>query len=57
VQLADGREISAPLDWFPKLREASRRELDDWQIVGQGVGIHFPQVDEDIPVERLLAIR
>jgi len=52
--LADGREISAPLEWFPRLRDASDVEKSDWRLIGNGVGIHWPKVDEDISVSSLI---
>lgn len=55
VRLTDGREISAPLEWFPRLRDASGEARAEWRIIGGGVGIHWPQLDEDISVARLLA--
>lgn len=55
VRLADGREISAPLEWFPRLRDASVEARAEWRLIGGGVGIHWPQVDEDISVAGLLA--
>ncbi len=55
VVLADGREISAPLQWFPRLLRATEPQRGDWRLIGGGVGIHWPQVDEDIEVESLLA--
>jgi hypothetical protein len=57
VVLADGREISAPLEWFPRLRAASGEQLKDWRLIGGGVGIHWESLDEDISVEGLLATR
>ncbi|MBN2562957.1 MAG: DUF2442 domain-containing protein [Phycisphaerae bacterium] len=57
VVLADGREISAPLEWFPRLRAATAEQLKDWRLIGGGVGIHWESVDEDISVEGLLATR
>ncbi len=54
VMLADGREISAPLEWFPRLRDASRKHRSAWRLVGGGVGIHWPGIDEDISVAGLL---
>jgi hypothetical protein len=54
VILADGREISAPLDWFPRLRKASRAQRGKWRLIG-GIGIHWEELDEDISVEGLLA--
>lgn len=52
--LADGREISAPLEWFPKLRDASKAERDDWRLIGNGIGVHWPSIDEDIAVKTLI---
>jgi hypothetical protein len=56
VQLVDGRELSVPLEWFPRLREASEAERTHWRLIGQGTGIHWPDVDEDISVPRLLGL-
>ncbi len=55
VRLADGREISAPLVWFPRLSTATTKQRKNWRLIGGGVGIHWPDVDEDISVEGLLA--
>jgi hypothetical protein len=55
VTLQDGRELSVPLDWFPRLRNASGSERADWRLIGQGEGIHWPLIDEDISVRGLLA--
>ncbi len=55
VSLSDGRTVSAPLEWFPRLREASSDELASWRLIGGGVGIHWEQLDEDISVAGLLA--
>ena len=55
VVLADGREISAPLQWFPRLLNAKSEQRSNWELIGDGVGIHWPDVDEDIEVESLLA--
>ena len=52
--LADGREISAPLEWFPKLRDASEKERGDWRFIGHGIGVHWPKIDEDIAVTTLM---
>jgi hypothetical protein len=52
--LADGREISAPLEWFPRLRDATEQERNDWRFIGNGIGIHWPSLDEDIAVETLM---
>ncbi len=56
VSLTDGREISVPLAWFPRLAGATPQERAHWQLIGQGVGIHWPDVDEDISVPRLLGL-
>ena len=55
VQLLDGREIYAPLEWFPMLRDASEEERNDWRLIGGGVGIHWEKLDEDLSVAGLLA--
>jgi len=52
--LADGREISAPLEWFPKLREASDAQRRNWRLIGKGVGVHWSDIDEDIAVSTLM---
>ncbi len=52
--LADGREISAPLEWFPRLRDATEAERNNWQFIGNGIGINWPNIDEDIAVETLM---
>jgi len=54
VGLKDGREISAPLEWFPKLKEASAKQRKKWRLIARGVGIHWPDLDEDISVSALL---
>jgi len=56
VSLADGREISVPLSWFPRLANATPTERAHWELIGQGVGIHWPDVDEDVSVPRLLGL-
>ena len=55
VLLVDGREIAAPLDWFPTLRAASEEDRKNWRLIGRGVGIHWSGLDEDISVAALLA--
>jgi len=55
IQLADGREISVPLEWFPTLRDATEAQRDNWRLIGRGVGIRWEDLDEDISVESLLA--
>lgn len=54
VRLSDGREISVPLEWFPRLRDASEEQRKHWRLIGKGVGIHWEELDEDISVEALL---
>lgn len=54
LRLADGRELSVPLEWFPRLRNANNRQLKRWELIGKGIGIHWKDLDEDISVEGLL---
>jgi hypothetical protein len=54
VRLSDGREISAPLEWFPRLRDATAEQRDNWRFIARGIGIHWEDVDEDIAVSTLL---
>ena len=54
VYLEDGRSISVPLTWYPRLLHATQKERDDWQVAGGGFGIHWPSIDEDLSVEGLL---
>jgi hypothetical protein len=54
VRLLDGREISVPLEWFPKLRDATSEQKKKWRLIGRGVGIHWDELDEDISVGALL---
>lgn len=54
VNLADGRTISAPLVWFPRLSKATPEQLNVWELLGDGEGIHWPEVDEDLSVAGLL---
>ena len=54
VHLEDGRTVYVPLEWFPKLRDASPDALGDWRLVGRGVGLHWPKLDEDLSVRGLL---
>jgi hypothetical protein len=55
--LSDGRLISALLAWYPRLLHGTPKERSDWRLVGHGVGVHWPALDEDISVENLLAGR
>jgi hypothetical protein len=54
VQLSDGREISAPLNWFPKLGNATSEQRSNWKLIGNGVGIHWVDLDDDLSVAGLL---
>ena len=54
VALSDGRRISVPLVWFPRLLKASTEQRGKWELLGKGEGIHWPDVDEDISVAGLL---
>ncbi len=54
VFLLDGREVSVPIEWFPRLRNASDKQRKHWRLIGNGVGIHWPEVDEDLSVAALL---
>lgn len=57
VVLADGREIIAPLVWFPRLQKATPEQRNEWRLIGGGIGIHWETVDEDISVESLLRLK
>jgi hypothetical protein len=57
VDLADGRTITAPVAWFPRLANGSPAERANWRLIGRGDGIHWPDLDEDVSVEGLLAGR
>ncbi|MFO0890592.1 MAG: DUF2442 domain-containing protein [Isosphaeraceae bacterium] len=54
VELSDGRTISVPLAWYPRLWHGSPEERGRWRLVGEGRGLHWPDLDEDISVECLL---
>ena len=56
VVLADGREITVPLEWSPRLRSATVEQRKNWQLIGKGIGIHWRDIDEDLSVESLLAV-
>lgn len=57
VELSDGRSITVPVAWFPRLENGTPAERQNWRLIGKGEGIHWPELDEDISVERLLAGR
>jgi hypothetical protein len=54
VELVDGRTISVPLAWYPRLLHGQPSERAHWRLIGKGEGIHWPELDEDIKVEHLL---
>jgi len=54
IVLTDGRELVAPLAWFPRLRDATPEQRQRWELIGRGHGIHWPDVDEDVSVRVLL---
>jgi hypothetical protein len=55
VDLSDGRTISVPLAWYPRLAHGTPDELAKWRLIGRGEGIHWPELDDDISVEGLIA--
>jgi hypothetical protein len=54
VKLRDGRSISVPLAWYPRLVHGTPEERNNWRLIGNAEGIHWPDLDEDISVENLL---
>ncbi len=54
VDLSDGRAITIPLAWFPRLFHALPAERNNWRWIGRGIGIHWPELDEDISIEDLV---
>jgi hypothetical protein len=56
VTLADGRELAAPLEWFPRLRDGTPSQRQNWRFIGRGQGMHWPELDEDISVAGLLRV-
>ncbi|MFO8011268.1 MAG: DUF2442 domain-containing protein [Dehalococcoidia bacterium] len=54
VALADGRTVSVPLTWYPRLLHGKPGERDNWQLIGKGEGIHWPDLDEDISIDNIL---
>lgn len=57
VDLSDGRALSVPYLWYPRLQHARQEERENWELIGEGDGIHWPDLDEDISVEGLIAGR
>ena len=56
VSLSDGREISVPLEWFTRLRNATPEQRNKWRFIARGIGIHWEEIDEDIAVTTLLRV-
>lgn len=56
VRLADGRELGVPVVWFPRLAKATPAQREHWELIDQGFGIHWPDVDEDVSVLGLLGL-
>jgi hypothetical protein len=54
VELSDGRTLTAPLAWFPRLQHGTVKERNRWRLIGRGEGIHWPDLDEDISIEGLI---
>lgn len=54
VFLEDGRELSIPLEWFPRLTKATEEQLNKWRLIGKGEGIHWEEIDENISIENLV---
>ncbi len=54
VDLYDGRSLTVPLAWYPRLMNATESERQNWRLIGKGYGIHWEELDEDISVEGLL---
>ncbi len=57
VELSDGRTISVPTAWYPRLLHVTKEERNNWRLIGKGHGIHWKDLDEDISIENLLAGR
>lgn len=56
VHLEDGRSLAVPLEWFPRLRDATAEQRQSYELIGHGIAIHFPEIDEDISVPRLFGL-
>ena len=56
INLVDGRVLSVPLEWFPRLQQATAEQFGDWRLIGRGAGVHWEALDEDISVPRLLGL-
>jgi hypothetical protein len=56
VHLEDGRSLTVPLEWFPRLKAATPEQLRHYELIGHGLAIHWPEIDEDISVPRLFGL-
>jgi hypothetical protein len=56
VRLEDGRSLTVPLEWFPSLRDATPEQRANYELIGPGIAIHWPEIDEDISVPRLFGL-
>lgn len=54
VRLEDGREVGVPMEWFPKLIKATAEQRKNWRLIGNGIGIHWDDLDEDLSVRKLI---
>lgn len=54
VRLEDGREVGVPMEWFPKLIKATAEQRKNWRLIGNGIGIHWEDLDEDLSVRKLI---
>jgi hypothetical protein len=57
VGLTDGRTVGTPIAWYPRLQKATRPQRENWRLIAEGEGIHWPDVDEDLSLEGMLAGR
>ncbi len=55
LELVDGRTVSVPIAWYPRLFHGTPKQRNNWRLIGTGAGVHWPDLDEDISVENLLA--
>lgn len=54
VDLGDGRTVSVPLAWYPRLLHGTPEERNNWRLIGEGGGVHWPDLDEDVSVENII---
>jgi hypothetical protein len=55
VRLEDGRELRVPVEWYPSLRDATDEQRQRWEFIGGGIGVHWPDLDEDLSIRGMLA--